>query len=171
MTDREWAIIAPLLPPARSGGRPRTVDLRAVVDAILFIASSGCQGRMLPKDCPPRSTGQGSFYDGRASRLWETINQRLVLSARALEGREASPTAGVIESQSVKTTESGGLSGYAAGKKVNGRKRPIVTDTLGLMLVVLGHAADGQDRDGAPALLQAIRPRFPWVRHIFADGG
>ena len=93
------------------------------------------------------------------------------MSTRELEGREASPTAGVINWQSVKTTESGGVRGFDAGKKVKGRKRHMITDTLGLMLFTVIQAADIQDRDGAPEVLKAIRHRFPWLRHVFADGG
>jgi putative transposase len=171
LTDREWALIEVFIPAARGGGRPRTTDMRSVVEAILYVASSGCQWRMLPGDFPPVSTVGGYFYAWRAMGLWETINQLLVMTAREIEGKEAQPTAGVIDSQSVKTTESGGISGYDAGKKVKGRKRHIVTDTLGFMVFVLIHSADIQDRDGAPDVLKAIRRRFPWLRHIFADGG
>lgn len=171
LSDREWRLIEAFLPLPRRLGRPRETDLREVMNAILYIASTGCQWRMLPKDFPPYSTVQGYFYEWRETGLWRRINNHLVMEARELEGREASPSAGVIDSQSVKTTESGGTRGYDAGKKINGRKRHIVVDTLGLMVGLLVHGADIQDRDGAPELLKSIRHRWPWLRHIFADGG
>ena len=171
LTAREWALISPMLPAAKRGGRPRTTNLRAVTDAILYIASSGCQWRMLPKDFPPVSTVQGYFYAWRDTGLWQGINHLLVMSARELEAREASPSAGVIDSQSVKSTKSGAVRGYDAGKKVKERKRHIMTDTLGLMLFAVIHSAGIQDRDGAPDVFRAIRHRFPWLRHVFADGG
>ncbi len=145
--------------------------MREVVNALLYIASTGCQWRMLPKDFPPFSTVQGCFYEWRAADLWNRINHHLVMETRELEGRHASPTAGVIDSQSVKTTESGGVRSFDAGKKVNGPKRHIIVDTLGPMAGHMVHGADVQDRDGAPDLLKSIRHRWPWLLHVFADGG
>lgn len=134
-------------------------------------AAWGLPWRMLPPCFPPVSTVRRWFYLWRDNKLWLSLNHTLLLMAREATGREASPSAGVIDSQSVKTTESGGPRGFDAGKKVKGRKRHILTDTEGHLVHAVIHTADIQDRDGAPLVLREIIHRFPWLRHVFADGG
>ena len=171
VTDAEWLILSPFLPPPRSCGCPRKWDMREVVNAIFDVLRGGIAWSMLPKEFPPWSTAYRWFARFRDDGTWERINHHLVMLDRERGGREASPTAAVIDSQSVKTTESGGIRGYDAGKKIKGRKRHAMVDTDGRALKLQAHPANIQDRDGAGPLLRASRPSWPFVALGYADGG
>src|SRR5512135_2017515 len=154
LTDAQWVLVEPLLPPVRTGGRPEKHPRRASVDAILYVVRTGCSWRQRPADFPPWQTVYWYFVRWEEQRVTETMLQALRRQVRVGEGRDQDPSAGVIDSQRVKGADTVGADtrGYDAGKKVNGRKRFIVTDTLGLLLVVMVCTASVADRDGAKAL-------------------
>jgi len=170
LTRAQWKHLKRLLPAAKPGGRPRSVDLRQVLNGIFSILRGGCAWRMMPHDFPPWSTGYDYFYKWRNDGTWARINDALRDRVRRRAGRKTSPSMGIIDSQSVKTTEQGGPHGKDAFKKVNGRKRHVVVDTLGLVMAGAVHSADIQDRDGAKLVLKKLLGRFPRLKKILADG-
>lgn len=176
LSDAQWAVIGPALPPPASEtgrGRPETHPRRLVLDAVFYLVAEGVRWRSLPTDFPPWQTVYGFFSRWRDDGTWQRVHDALRDQVRVCEGRDPLPTAAVIDSQSVKGAETVGASrrGYDAGKKINGVKRHVVVDTLGLLLVVMVTAARVQDRDGAAPLLAVLRERFSTIRLVWADGG
>ncbi len=169
LTDEEWSQIEPLLPKPAKTGRRRTVDLREVVNAIRYLARSGCGWRMLPKDFPSWQTVYWWFRRFVRRLLFRTIHNVALMADRERVGREASPSAGVLDSQSIKAPAAK-KRGFDAGKKVTGRKRHIAVDTDGRLLMVNLTTADISDSAGAQVILDAICKRWPWLKHLFADG-
>jgi putative transposase len=171
LTDAEWQWIKDLIPGETGGGRHRDTDMRQVVNGILYLLRSGCSWRMLPKDFPPYTTVHEYYRRWRKDGTVIRIHDALRRQVRTEAGRDPEPSAGVIDSQSAKTTEVGGEHGYDAGKKINGRKRHLLVDTMGLVLMVVVHTANIQDRDGARLLLAKAKGLFPRLQRIWADGG
>lgn len=155
LSDEAWALLRELLPLKQAGaGRPIRIDMRQAVNAMLYVLKTGCQWANLPREFPPYQSVYYHFRKWCLSGLWERINRALVLLARRAAGRFSYPSAGIIDSQSVKTTEVGGVRGYDGGKKVKGRKRTILVDTQGFLWKVVVHVADLHDQDGAKLLLK-----------------
>jgi len=169
LTDEEWERIAPLMPAPGRRGRPRAIDFREVINAVRYLVRSGCGWRMLPVHFGAWQTVYGWFRELARRFLFQTIHDIEVMLDRERQGREQSPSAGVIDSQSVKAPAAE-VRGFDAAKQIVGRKRHIAVDTDGRLLMVNLTTADISDSAGAQAILDGIRKRWPWVKHLFADG-
>ena len=172
MTDSEWRVIVHLLPASAKTGRPRRHPVRVLVNGIYYLLQSGCQWRMLPKDFPPWQTVYRYFRRWETDGVWARIHDVLVCRTRELAGRSAPPSFAIMDSQSSKTgPDACEMVGFDAGKKVKGRKRHIVVDTLGLILKAVVHGANVQDRDGVALVCANLTKHFPSIEKICADGG
>ena len=171
LTNREWKLLLPLLPEPKHFGRPPRYRKRDILNAIFYAVRSGCAWRLLPHDLPPWRIVYYYFMVWRREGLWQKMHDTLRDQVRLRCGKKKAPTAAILDSQSVKVSNHGGVRGYDAGKKVLGRKRHLLVDTLGLILHVVVHSAAIQDRDGARLVLPILLQRFGWLRRIWADSG
>ncbi|MEO7677346.1 MAG: IS5 family transposase [Verrucomicrobiota bacterium] len=170
LTDAQWAYLKPMLPKPAQRGRPRT-DLRRILDAILYVVKGGIPWRYLPTDFPPWKTVYHIFRHWTLHHLWAALNDALRTLVRRTEGKRSRPTAAILDSQSVKSANHGGAVGYDAAKRIKGRKRHLLVDTLGLVLGVAVTAASVTERAGAQVVLGRVLTWFTWLRILWVDGG